>query len=43
VAVTAFGREHSRVRALAAGFVDHLVKPVEPEALCLAVARAMGR
>jgi CheY-like chemotaxis protein len=43
VAVTAFGLEHSRVRALAAGFVDHLVKPVEPEALCLAVARAMGR
>jgi CheY-like chemotaxis protein len=43
VAVTAFGREHSRARALAAGFVDHLVKPVEPEALCRAVARAMGR
>ena len=43
VAATAFGREHSRARALAAGFVDHLVKPVEPEALCLAVARAMGR
>jgi len=43
VAVTAFGREHSRVRALTAGFVDHLVKPVEPEALCLAVAWAMGR
>jgi len=43
LAVTAFGREHSRARALAAGFVDHLVKPVEPEALCRAVARAMGR
>ena len=43
VAVTAFGREHSRARALAAGFVDHLVKPVEPEALCVAVARAIGR
>jgi CheY-like chemotaxis protein len=43
LAVTAFGREHFRARALAAGFVDHLVKPVEPEALCVAVARAMGR
>jgi len=43
VAVTAFGREHSRARTLAAGFVDHLVKPVEPEALCGAVARALGR
>ena len=43
VAVTAFGREHSRARAEAAGFVDHLVKPVEPEALCVAVARAIGR
>jgi CheY-like chemotaxis protein len=43
VAVTAFGREHSRARTLAAGFVDHLVKPLDPEALCLAVARAHGR
>jgi CheY-like chemotaxis protein len=43
VAVTAFGREHFRGRAIAAGFFDHLVKPVEPEALCLAVARAVGR
>ena len=37
VAVTAYGREHFRSRALAAGFADHLVKPVDPEALCLAV------
>jgi CheY-like chemotaxis protein len=29
--------------ALAAGFVDHLVKPLDPEALCLAVARAHRR
>jgi CheY-like chemotaxis protein len=42
VAVTAFGREHFRTRALAAGFVDHLEKPVDPETLCLAVARARG-
>jgi CheY-like chemotaxis protein len=43
LAVTAFGREHFRARVLAAGFVDHLEKPVDPEALCLAVARARGR
>jgi CheY-like chemotaxis protein len=43
VAVTAFGREHFRARALAAGFVAHLEKPVDPETLCLAVARAAGR
>jgi CheY-like chemotaxis protein len=43
VAVTAFGREHVRARALAAGFVDHLEKPVDPAALCLAVARARAR
>jgi CheY-like chemotaxis protein len=43
VAVTAFGREHPRTRVLAAGFADHLQKPVDPEALCEAVARAVGR
>jgi CheY-like chemotaxis protein len=43
VAVTAFGRQHFRARALAAGFVEHLEKPVDPEVLCLAVARARGR
>ena len=43
LAVTAFGREHVRARALAAGFVEHLVKPIDPEDLCLAVARALGR
>lgn len=43
VAATAFGREHSRERALASGFVDHLQKPVDPEDLCQAIARAAGR
>jgi CheY-like chemotaxis protein len=42
VAVTAFGREHSRTRALEAGFYDRLEKPVDPELLCLTVARARG-
>jgi CheY-like chemotaxis protein len=43
VAVTAFGREHGRVRTFEAGFVDHLVKPLDPEALCRAVAKAASR
>jgi CheY-like chemotaxis protein len=43
LAVTAFGQEHFRGRVLAAGFADHLEKPVDPEVLCLAVARARGR
>jgi CheY-like chemotaxis protein len=43
LAVTAFGREHFRERVLAAGFHDHLEKPVDPERLCLAVAQASGR
>ena len=43
LAVTAYGREHSRTRALASGFTDHLQKPVDPETLCRTVARAAGR
>jgi CheY-like chemotaxis protein len=43
VAVTAFGREHVRARALAAGFFEHLEKPVDPEVLCRAIARAANR
>jgi CheY-like chemotaxis protein len=43
VAATAYGREHSRERTLAAGFADHLAKPVEPETLCRTIARAVGR
>jgi CheY-like chemotaxis protein len=43
VATTAYGREHSRERTLAAGFNDHLSKPVLPEALWRAMARAAGR
>jgi CheY-like chemotaxis protein len=43
LAVTAFSREHFRDRVLAAGFHDHLEKPVDPERLCLSVARAGGR
>jgi CheY-like chemotaxis protein len=43
VATTAYGPEHPRAHALAAGFVDLLPKPVDPEVLCLAIARAAGR
>jgi CheY-like chemotaxis protein len=43
LATTAFGREHIKSRTLAAGFVEHLEKPVDPETLCAAVARAVGR
>ena len=43
VATTAYGREHPRARAREAGFVDLLPKPVDPEVLCLAIARAAGR
>ena len=43
LAVTAYAREHFRRRVLAAGFVDHLEKPVDPEVLCRAVAQARNR
>jgi CheY-like chemotaxis protein len=43
VATTAYGREHSRDRALAGGFNDFLPKPVEPELLCRTIAKAAGR
>jgi CheY-like chemotaxis protein len=43
VATTAYGREHSRKRVLAAGFNDFLPKPVDPELLCRTIAKAVGR
>ena len=43
IATTAHGGAHSPERTRAAGFVDHLAKPVEPEMLWAAVARAAGR
>jgi CheY-like chemotaxis protein len=43
VATTAFGREHSREKALAGGFNDFLPKPVDPELLCRTIAKAAGR
>jgi len=43
IAATAYGREHSRSRVLAAGFTEHLQKPVDPEELCRVVAKVAGR
>jgi CheY-like chemotaxis protein len=43
VATTAYGREHSRERTLAAGFSERLPKPVDPEVLCQTIARMAGR
>jgi diguanylate cyclase len=43
VATTAYGREHSRARTLAAGFDEFLAKPVDPEDLCRTIARMAGR
>jgi CheY-like chemotaxis protein len=43
VAPTAYGREHSRARTLAAGFTEHLPKPVDPDVLCQTIAGLAGR
>jgi CheY-like chemotaxis protein len=43
VATTAYDRIHTRGQSLAAGFVDHLPKPVEAYLLCTTIARAAGR
>jgi hypothetical protein len=39
VALTAYARPEDREAAVAAGFAEHLAKPVEPEALIHAIAR----
>ncbi len=41
VALTGYGREHDRSAALAAGFDEHLVKPVHPEALIAVIERLL--
>jgi CheY-like chemotaxis protein len=38
IAATAYGYEHPRARVLAAGFAEHLQKPIDPDALCRLVA-----
>jgi CheY-like chemotaxis protein len=39
IAVTGYGQDEDRRRALQAGFNFHLVKPVDPEALCTLLSR----
>ena len=43
IALTAFARSEDRTRALRAGFVVHLSKPVEPSELIATVASVSGR
>ncbi len=42
VALTAYGRTEDRMRALAAGFQQHIAKPVLPDELVTVVARMAG-
>ena len=43
IAVTAYGHPADRARALAAGFDQFMVKPVQPQELIAAVARVLKR
>jgi PAS domain S-box-containing protein len=43
IALTAFARSEDRIRALRAGFVAHIAKPVEPSELLATVAAFTGR
>jgi PAS domain S-box-containing protein len=43
IALTAFARSEDRTRALRAGFLLHVAKPVEPAELAAAVATVVGR
>jgi CheY-like chemotaxis protein len=43
IALTAFARAEDRIRALRAGFVAHVSKPVEPSELLATVATFCGR
>jgi two-component system CheB/CheR fusion protein len=43
LAVTAYGEEHDRLKAVSAGFQAHAAKPVPPAQLVFEVARLAGR
>jgi CheY-like chemotaxis protein len=43
IAVTAFARPEDRARALEAGYVAHLSKPVDPARILLEVARLLRK
>jgi hypothetical protein len=42
VALTGFGQDSDRRRAIAAGFDDHLVKPVDLETVTAVLRRRLG-
>jgi CheY-like chemotaxis protein len=42
MALTAYGREEDRMRALSAGFQEHVGKPIQPSQLVRLVARVTG-
>lgn len=43
IAVTAYASAHDRLRALQAGYQNHVPKPVEPEELAIVIASLTGR
>jgi CheY-like chemotaxis protein len=43
IALTAFARSEDRTRALLAGFLAHVAKPVEPSELIATIAAVAGR
>ncbi|MBE9193075.1 response regulator [Gloeocapsopsis crepidinum LEGE 06123] len=43
IALTAYAGEYDQLQAFAAGFQDHLAKPVEPEKLVQAIANLINR
>jgi CheY-like chemotaxis protein len=42
IALTAYSRMQDRAEALAAGFQDHLIKPVDTQALLTSVTALVG-
>lgn len=42
IALTAYAREEDRVRAIAAGYMTHLAKPVDPDAFLYAVGNVIS-
>jgi CheY-like chemotaxis protein len=42
LALTAYARPEDRVRALTAGFQNHVAKPIEPDELATVVASLTG-
>lgn len=43
VGTSSEARPHERARALSSGFCEYLTKPIDPEDLCRAIARAIAR